>query len=889
MWRPALRVYADLAYIEALFTISAREETIENYSLALMALRPHADAATLAAAERFIDFQRAESHFLAEFASGVIQQALNQPDDSPLNRAALTQLAAAGERQPRFCWINKAATPGPLSLRLRDVQASRGFSDWITCCAWRSADQVLSAGNDHQIRTWNTRTGRLLSSRNISDATPLRFSASGRLLLATVGGVLVVIDSVTGARTGYSIDFDVESESHAWSHDERQVAIGGRSEELIVWTPESGHVDAVPATHVKCCAWSPDGRFLVVGSDPPIVWDCHNRKQSGKLGDSRWVRTGFSQSWTTFSGHKGGANACAWSPDGKFIATGSGHGFGAYDDDFSVRIWNARTFKEVAKLTGHQDRVTSLSWSRDSRRLASTSGSVMHPARDNSIRVWDAASRRAVTVLIGHTNEVVSCAWHVDGRQLVSASKDGTLIVWDSKSSRSPDRVTGAYVSNDQKKAALPRSDHSIAIVDTVSGKESVRLTGHEDKITTCAWSPDDVLIATGSEDRTVRLWEVARKKNVAVLRGHSGDETYTAGGHRIVWGAIAEVAWAPDGELLASAGSDRQLMIWSRTTLREYRKLLGHVGPIVRCAWSVDGETIVSLGGQFEHIQDGAALLWDVPKGCELGHLSPGDADLEVLTSSRIVSTDRRGSITIQSDRWDGQSVDIAHIEVGTVWTLTADERVGDASWLPDGRHAVIATDNLIRFLDAIEQREIMRFPAMANIARVCVADGGRRVVAIDEAGAFYLLGVEGVELGTAVRPVAAGGISTRPQMVPLDERSGEAWLRMIRGMLINKTASPGELAELYRRLAALEPEGETFSSAIHDSYSESIAGLNAALWSIGAQVVDPDHDLMEKFLRTALLHTPDDKRLRKELARVRTAGQKSRKRRRGQLSADT
>jgi WD40 repeat protein len=173
----------------------------------------------------------------------------------------------------------------------------------------------------------------------------------------------------------------------------------------------------------------------------------------------------------------------------------------------SLRIWDATSLNELAILKGHQDRITSLSWSPDSQWLASTSGSVMSPGKDNSIRLWDVASLTPGAVLVGHTNEVVSCAWQSDARHLVSASKDGTLIVWDTENTgRSPEPVLDAYVSNNGAMAALARKDNGLEIIDARTGAHLQTFHGHEDQIIACAWSPDDLIVATGSRDRTARL-----------------------------------------------------------------------------------------------------------------------------------------------------------------------------------------------------------------------------------------------------------------------------------------------------------------------------------------------------------------------------------------------
>jgi WD40 repeat protein len=156
--------------------------------------------------------------------------------------------------------------------------------------------------------------------------------------------------------------------------------LGGASGGVILWDRQRQTIDriALPESGVKvnCCDWSPDGKYLVwcVGSNPLTVWDCEKSEERARLGDARMVVQGSVHSWTTFKGHKGGANACAWSPDGRYIASGSGHGFGSYDDDFSVRIWDCGSFQEIATLQGHRDRVTHISWSDDCRPSAGRIG-----------------------------------------------------------------------------------------------------------------------------------------------------------------------------------------------------------------------------------------------------------------------------------------------------------------------------------------------------------------------------------------------------------------------------------------------------------------------------------------------------------------------------------
>jgi eukaryotic-like serine/threonine-protein kinase len=498
-----------------------------------------------------------------------------------------------------------------------NVAAFKGQGSAITTLVFdRSAKWLLSRNEQSEAQLWDLADGRRIA---LGRAWGVNFSPDGRIIFCVFRGEGRFLSSVDGRPIALADAGGGAQEAAAFSPDGSRIATGGRFPATDITVHPftvAGQTIALKGhgNTISSLDFSPDGRRLASGSldQTARIWD-----------------TSTGSSVEVLHGHRDKIVGVRFASDGRRLLT--------YSEDGAIRLWETSSGALLGSLRGHTG-ILSIHLSRDGQVVAVAD-------QRGTVRIWDLDRTIRRGVLPGHTSFVYDVAITADGRWVASSSWDETVRFWDQSDlgqSASSKRLGGFVVSvtaspvgtrcatverpgvvrfweppgtepvwsvsfntavvdySDGRVAFHPEGailavagdrEWSARFYDAATGKRLGGLPFHDRRTTDVAFSPDGEIIATADAGGTLRLWDFASRSLRAVISAHRG--------------AICRLAFHPGGTMLASASNDGSVRVWE-TASGGLLATLKHAGNVYGIAFNPDGTRLATA------CKDNTIRLWD-------------------------------------------------------------------------------------------------------------------------------------------------------------------------------------------------------------------------------------------------------------------------------------
>jgi WD40 repeat protein len=495
----------------------------------------------------------------------------------------------------------------------------------IVGVAFNPAGTIIAGSTqDGYVQLWNASTYRLLWRFQFpaikgfhAQANDVEFSPNGRIMAVSQPGGPWLFNVANPARPVHVATLhvpaaigsiqDTQVTCLAFSPDGQTIAAGISTSSapvsvgiVLLWNASTGALTGdIPEKYLTDhIAFTPNGQSLVTGTANGAVdlWNVARRVKTAEL--QAPVGTGIT-----------GEDALAVSPNGQFIAFAAQAGENAY----AVKLWSVAAGKVITTVTSGADGVSSVAFSPSGTQLAASDLA-------GAVRLWDISLTPPVLLgtFTGHRYPVQHIAFSPNGDTLASASDDGTIALWSTRGT-----LLGGLANPSISLASSP-DGRTLALSTHGPSGNAIALYAMPARtlirelpvrgIATLAFSPDGKTLAVASRNPAlgpVSLWNVATGKLTGTFRTRFalvGNESSTP---------INSIAFSPDGTLLAvSATVSTTIEVWSTATLTQVASFSDNqksefpagLGGVFMLTFSPDGRMLAVAG------IDGAIRVYSVP-----------------------------------------------------------------------------------------------------------------------------------------------------------------------------------------------------------------------------------------------------------------------------------
>jgi WD40 repeat protein len=421
-------------------------------------------------------------------------------------------LASASDDNTVRLWTTEGK---PVMLGTNQPLVLRGHQDAVTRVEFSRDDQTLiSAGVDGTIKIWRISDGTLLDSfeGHRNDVSDIDLSPDSKIVISAGADGTVRLwklgnSSITTLHHQNQV-FDV-----SYSPTSELVATAGY-QTIRFWKPDGTLLGSFPEAHqteVRSISISPDGRLLAsAGEDGQVrLWSFsqHGKLENATSKDLIKQKPGLVYAESSVS----------FSPDGNLIAAGG--------DDQMVRLWDQDGSPVHSPLAGHHASITSVGFGPAKSQLLISSGKKASKDAPGEVILWNIDGKlikRLTTYGQQPLGDILSVSISPDGRFIAAAdSSDNTIKLW---------------------KLIENSFDHSFTIEPFKS------LPGHMAPIRKVIYSKDGKLLASASDDGTIKLW-TAEGTPITTLRRHQR--------------SVTSISFSPNAQTLASSSQDRSAILW--------------------------------------------------------------------------------------------------------------------------------------------------------------------------------------------------------------------------------------------------------------------------------------------------------------------------------------